>query len=107
MAFEVADPGWVAIARDSVTGRVSVKGVRFFELDDEGTWPLVKNRDGAFFPPGPETVEVIRTDALHALKLAAMHELVGMAERATNPAQLEVVEKAAAWVMAYGEPQGA
>ncbi|MFG2358057.1 hypothetical protein [Streptomyces sp. NPDC048521] len=106
MSFEIAEPGWVAIARDDVTGRVSLKRVGFFEVDDEGITPLVKDHDGVFFPPGPETVEVIKTDALHTAKLAWMHKLVGMAERATTSAEFDAVERLADFVMNWEPGHG-
>lgn len=99
---EFADSGWVAITRNQ-RGRIGVKPVRIFELGPEGVTALIKNADGAMVPD-PDVVEVIKTDEVHAAKLAAMHELMGMAERATNPAQFELVEKAADWVMNW-EPR--
>ncbi|MFI1418960.1 hypothetical protein ACH4VX_13365 [Streptomyces sp. NPDC020731] len=104
MSFEIAEPGWVAIGRDDVTGRISVKHVGFFEVDDEGIRPLVKDHEGVFWEPGPETVEVIKTDPLHAAKLAWMHKLAGMAERATTSAEFDAVEGLADFVMNW-EPR--
>ncbi|MEV6531021.1 hypothetical protein AB0M86_15695 [Streptomyces sp. NPDC051639] len=101
--IEFAGSGWVAITRNR-RGRVGVKPVRMFELGPEGVTALIKNADGLMVPD-PDVVEVIKTDELHVAKLAAMHELMGMAERATNAAQCEAVEKAADWVMNW-EPRG-
>jgi hypothetical protein len=47
---------------------------------------------------------VMRGTALEAVRVAAMRELVEMAERATSTAQFEVLERARDWVMNW-EPQ--
>ncbi|WP_106981958.1 hypothetical protein [Streptomyces sp. NRRL WC-3626] len=106
MSFEIAEPGWVAIGRDDVTGCVSVKRVGFFEVGDQGVRPLVKDHDGVFWEPGPETVEVIRTDPLHAAKLAWMHKLVGVADRCTTDEARADLKKIADWLADWqpGDP---
>ncbi|MFG2639020.1 hypothetical protein ACGFX8_35900 [Streptomyces sp. NPDC048362] len=101
---EFTDSGWVAITRNQ-RGRIGVKPVRMFELGPQGVTALTKNADGVMVPD-PDVVEVIKTDELHAAKLAAMHELMEMTERATSRAQFEVLERAADWVMTWEPSRG-
>jgi hypothetical protein len=75
-----------------------------WRLAGNGVKPVINHER---IPPGIRFLDVFRGTELDAAKVAAMLELLEMAERATNAAQLEVVERAAAWVMEYGEPQGA
>ncbi|WP_031103435.1 hypothetical protein [Streptomyces sp. NRRL S-146] len=102
--IEFADTGWVAITRDE-GGRVGVKPVRLFELTGEGVTALTKDADGAMVPD-PDVVEVIKTDSLHAAKLAVMHKLMEMADKATTLAEFKSLEELGEWVLNW-EPQGA
>ncbi|MEU3199453.1 hypothetical protein [Streptomyces sp. NPDC006996] len=102
--IEFAEPGWVAITR-SKAGRVGVKSVNMFELGPEGVTALTKNADGGMVPDS-DVVEIIKTDELSVAKLAAMHELLGMAEKATTLAELKRLEGLSEWVLNW-EPRGA
>ncbi|MET7902055.1 hypothetical protein ABZS86_11400 [Streptomyces sp. NPDC005355] len=102
--IEFAESGWVAITRDQA-GHIGVKPVRMFELTAEGVTALTKTADGAMVPD-PDVVEVIKTDSLNAAKLAAMHMLAEMAERATTLAELKALEGLGEWVVNWGGDGG-
>jgi DNA-binding PadR family transcriptional regulator len=102
--IEFADTGWVAITRNE-GGRVGLKPVRMFELTAEGVTALTKNANGTMVPD-PDVIEVINTDPLHAAKLAWMHKLVGVADRATTSAEFDAVERLADFVMNWGPRNG-
>ncbi|MFM9603579.1 hypothetical protein [Streptomyces turgidiscabies] len=78
-------------------GQQKVTPVAEWWIDDHGANSLTRTM------PGEDAILVKGTE-LDAAKVAAMRELVEMAERATNAAQLEVVERAADWVMNW-EPR--
>lgn len=98
-----ADAGWVAIV--NAGGRVGVKPVRMFELTAEGVTPLTKNTDGVMVPD-LEAVEVIKTDPLHAAKLAWMHKLAQVAERCTTDEAGADLRRIAKWLADWqpGDP---
>ncbi|MCP9957087.1 hypothetical protein [Streptomyces sudanensis] len=102
--IEFADAGWVAITRNE-GGHVGVKPVRMFELTAEGVTPLTKNADGAMVPD-PDVIEVIKTDPLHAVKLAAMHKLVDVAGRCTTDEARADLRRIAKWLADWepGDP---
>ncbi|WP_328691546.1 hypothetical protein OHA74_21645 [Streptomyces phaeochromogenes] len=102
--FQFADAGWVAITAER-GGRIGIKPVRMFELSESGVTALTKDADGAMVPD-PDVVEVINTDPLHAAKLAVMHHLNGLVEKAMTAEELDGVERLADWVIDWEPRRG-
>ncbi|MFH9372996.1 hypothetical protein ACH4LW_08265 [Streptomyces anulatus] len=93
-----ADAGWVAIESDPEFG-AKVQRVRFFEVDEAGVRPLVKDRDGVMVEPGHRTTDVIRASGLDAIRIAALRELIRLAGRATTQRQIDGIAEAQALIM--------
>ncbi|WP_328719152.1 hypothetical protein OHT52_06315 [Streptomyces sp. NBC_00247] len=93
-----ADAGWVAIESDPEFG-IKVQRVRFFEVDDEGVRPLVKNRDGLMVEPSHRTTDVIRATPINTLRITALRELLRLAGRATTQKQMNGIATGQALIM--------
>ncbi|MET9564295.1 MULTISPECIES: hypothetical protein [Streptomyces] len=93
-----ADAGWVAIESDPEFG-AEVHRVRFFEVDEVGVRPLVKDMDGVMVESGRHTTDVIRASGLDALRITALRELLRLAGRATTQKQMDGIAKAQALIM--------
>ncbi|MFH9195928.1 hypothetical protein ACH4KT_00630 [Streptomyces anulatus] len=93
-----ADAGWVAIESDPEFG-AEVHRVRFFEVDERGIRPLVKDMDGVMVEPGRHTTDVIRASGLDALRITALRELIRLAGRATTQKQMDGIAEAQALIM--------
>jgi len=99
--YEKAEAGWLTIEVNPRTGKTNVDKVWYFEMNEEGITPLVKNADGAMVESTPNLVDVIRATPLEAAKIAAMYKLKAMADRATTQQQLDSISEAAGFVMAW------
>ncbi|MEH0562629.1 hypothetical protein QBA37_25830 [Streptomyces silvae] len=95
--FQKADAGWVAIERHPEFG-AEAHQVKFFEVDEGGVAPLVKDADGVF-QPGRHTVDVVRATPMDAVRITAMYELLELAGRATTQRQMDSIAEAQALIM--------
>ncbi|MFJ9817915.1 hypothetical protein ACIRU3_22165 [Streptomyces sp. NPDC101151] len=102
MIVPTEEPTW-AVGLHKKRGGVYVR-VTGWRISGNGVKPVINHER---IPPGIRVLEVFRGTELDAAKVAALLELVEMTNRATNSAQFDVVERAAKWVMAYGEPRDA
>ncbi|MEU2070423.1 hypothetical protein [Streptomyces anulatus] len=93
-----ADAGWVAIESDPEFGAEAHR-VRFFEVDERGVRPLVKDMDGVMVEPGRHTTDVIRASGLDAVRITALRELIRLAGRATTQKQMDGIAEAQALIM--------
>lgn len=90
-----AEPGTWLVGR--IRDEQVVTPVNGWLLGDNSVSPLT------LILPGEDAI-LVKGSAADALKVAAMRELVEMAERATTLAQFELLERARGWVMNW-EPQ--
>ncbi|WP_060176889.1 hypothetical protein [Streptomyces sp. IMTB 1903] len=90
--YMTAEQGWVAISRHPRTG-IGVAPVLWWELDEHGIKPLIKEPDGLMVEPGPHTRDVVRATPKAAFLLAAGYELEALVDRAVTDREFELIEE--------------
>ncbi|GHD56022.1 hypothetical protein ACFQL8_17135 [Streptomyces goshikiensis] len=90
--YLTAERGWVAISRHPKFG-TDVDMVKWWELDEDGIKPLIKEPDGLMVEPGPHTRDVVRATPKAAFLLAAGYELEALVERAVTDREFELIEQ--------------